>query len=167
MYDTLEGLEGILPRILCIGNHFWCMLKEILLFFLADTPPQKKIKLEGSGPATPSNTPRGSVSGASGGVGVVPGQVAAGEVPHQQPSAAAANASVATPVSQQQGVGMACSNASLVKVSQVVEHGLPLIIQPPLGPVKVSFLEWWPHFRGGFVLYSGLPLIIQPPLGPF
>jgi hypothetical protein len=34
------------------------------LFIAADTPPQKKIKLEGSAPGTPSsNTPRGSVSG--------------------------------------------------------------------------------------------------------
>ncbi len=65
-------------------------------------------------------------------------------------------------------------------------------LRPPLGPVKVSWLEEWPHFRGEFALgsilwdilkwpeyrgglisgvqirgciYSGLPLI-RPPLGP-
>ncbi len=46
-------------------------------------------------------------------------------------------------------------------------NGLPLIylIWTLLGPVRVSWLEGWSHFTGGFVLYSGLPLI-RPPLGP-
>ncbi len=33
--------------------------------------------------------------------------------------------------------------------------GTPLN-RPPLGPVKVSLLEGWPHFRGEFVLKSML-----------
>ncbi len=32
-----------------------------------------------------------------------------------------------------------------------IPSGSPLN-QPPLGPVKVSLLEGWPHFRGKFVL---------------
>ncbi len=32
----------------------------------------------------------------------------------------------------------------------------PLLNRPLLGPVKVSLLEGWPHFRGEFVLKSML-----------
>ncbi len=35
-------------------------------------------------------------------------------------------------------------------------YGGTPINRPPLGPVKVSLLEGWPHFRGEFVLKSML-----------
>ncbi len=36
-----------------------------------------------------------------------------------------------------------------------IYSGIPLN-RPPLGPVKVSLLEGWPHFRSEFVLKSML-----------
>ena len=47
----------------------------ILCYFVANTPPQKKVKLENSAPDTP--TPRGSVGGASS-EGPQPGAVPVG-----------------------------------------------------------------------------------------
>ncbi len=42
-----------------------------------------------------------------------------------------------------------------MKMRTEVYSGTPLN-RPPLGPVKVSLLEGWPHFRGDFVLKSML-----------
>lgn len=74
---------------------------EILTFDLlcvADTPPQKKIKLEGSAPGTPSsNTPRGSLSVGAGQVGEVSQQQ---QQQQQQANAPVSAALSTTPVNQ-------------------------------------------------------------------
>ncbi len=50
----------------------------------------------------------------------------------------------------------------LVWVNIMDYSGLPLI-RPPLGPVKVSWLQEWPHFRGEFALRSILWDILKWP----
>ncbi len=54
------------------------------------------------------------------------------------------------------GINNATSMLStIVLVLELGYSGTPLN-RPPLGPVKVSLLEGWPHFRGEFVLKSML-----------
>ncbi len=40
--------------------------------------------------------------------------------------------------------------------NRIIQYSGTPLNQPPFGPVKVSFLEGWPHFRGEFVLKSML-----------
>ena len=105
-----EGKDGDVNRAYMVDDplpvYGWCISvlddPYHVPISAADTPPQKKIKLEGSAPGTPSssnpprvsNTPRGSISG--GGMGE-----------QQQPMPPAPVACKAsTPISQVRAVGI-------------------------------------------------------------
>ncbi len=44
-------------------------------------------------------------------------------------------------------------NTYMMQVGRLLYSGIPLI-QPPLGPIKVSWLEGWPYFKGRLALRS-------------
>ncbi len=54
---------------------------------------------------------------------------------------------------EEEGKGKGLVSTESITHTRSIYSGTPLN-WPPLGPVKVSLLEGWPHFRGEFVLKS-------------